>query len=92
MRREFIQVIAVFAIAVGAGLFAFGRHLDPPLDSTNPVVIERAMSMDQDTRLFASFASGAGVCLMTFGALSIVLPWVNDAASRWRPGADQRTV
>jgi hypothetical protein len=77
MRRGFIQVIAILAIAVGSGLFAFGRHLDPPTDSSNPASIQRAMSVDEELLGVAAAACGLGVCLMTFGALAIAVPWMN---------------
>jgi hypothetical protein len=92
MRREFIQVVAIFAIAFGGGMFAFGRRLDPPLNSTHPAAIERAISTDKDTRIFASVATGFGVCLMTFGALSLVIPWVNDVLARRRERTDTHMV
>jgi len=82
MRREFIQVIAVFALALGAGMFAFGRHLAPPFDATNPGAIQNSMSTDDDDHHIASVACGFGVCFMTFGALCLVLPWVNAALAR----------
>jgi len=92
MRRELIQAIAVLAIALGAGMFAFGRHLDPPLVATNPVAMQRAMNPGADFHLAASFATGFGVCLMTFGALSIVIPWVNDALVGHRKRTGERAV
>jgi hypothetical protein len=82
MRREFIQALAVFAIALGAGLFAFGRHLDPPVDVTNPASVQRAYSIDERTHASAAVACGLGVCLMTFGGLAIAIPWLNDVFAR----------
>jgi hypothetical protein len=92
MRREFIQVIAVIAIALGAGLFAFGRHVDPPLDPTNQAAIQRAMELDKELRIAASCATGIGVCFMTFGILSVLIPWANDALAARRDRADTKAV
>jgi hypothetical protein len=82
MRREFIQTVAVIAIAFGAGFFALGRHLDPPMDANNPVAMQRAINADRDVRGFAAVACGIGVCLMTFGALSLAVPWVNASLAK----------
>jgi hypothetical protein len=87
MRREFIQVIAVFAIALGAGLFAFGRHLDPPMNAGNPLAVQGVIH-DEDQHIAASMATGAGVALITFGVLSILLPWFNDALAKRRERSD----
>jgi hypothetical protein len=92
MRREFIQALAVFAIALGAGLFAFGRHLDPPVDVTNPASVQRAYSIDERTHASAAVACGLGVSLMTFGALAIAIPWLNDVFARRSSAASQQST
>jgi len=79
MRRGFIQTLAIFAIALGAGLFQFGRHLDPPVVSSDPVSAQLAMNRGDNEHGMAATASGCGVCLMTFGALCLVVPWFNVA-------------
>jgi hypothetical protein len=78
MRRGFIQVIAVIAIALGSGLFAFGRHLDPVLDNSNPASVQRAIAIDEEAHGVAAAACGLGVSLMTFGALALAVPWMNN--------------
>jgi hypothetical protein len=57
-------------------LFAFGRHLDPPLEKQNPAVAAM-MQRDENPHIVASMACGLGVALMTGGILGVVLPWVN---------------
>jgi hypothetical protein len=76
MRKEFVQVVCILAIAVGAGLFAFGRHLDPPLDVQNPAALAM-LQRGENPHVVASMACGLGVALMTGGILGVVLPWVN---------------
>jgi hypothetical protein len=77
MRRGFIQVVAVVAIALGSGLFAFGRHLNPPLDSSNPASVQHAMNVDDEVQGVAAASCGLGISLMTFGALALAVPWMN---------------
>jgi hypothetical protein len=77
-RREFIQLVSVIAIAFGAGLVAFARHLDPPLDMANPAAIARSMDHNNKAdRQVASMASGVGVAGITLGTLGLVIPWIN---------------
>lgn len=82
MRRELFQFISVVAIAVGAGLFAFGRHLAPPFDATNPATAAIAMNVSTADREAASVACGFGVCFMTFGILGLAIPWINMTVAR----------
>jgi hypothetical protein len=77
MRRGLIQVIAVIAIALGSGLFAFGRHLNPPTDSSNPASVQRAMTVDEEIQGVSAASCGLGVSLMTFGVLALAVPWMN---------------
>jgi len=82
MRREFIQVLAILAFAVGAGLFAFGRHLDPPIDPAHPALVQHRVSYDGDLHRIAAIACGFGVAFMTFGGLTLAVPHVNAALRR----------
>jgi hypothetical protein len=82
MRAEFIQTLCIFAIAIGAGLFAFGRHLDPPFDPQNPA--RAAIHTDESTHIAASIACGMGVALITGGVLGLAIPWGNAAFARRR--------
>jgi hypothetical protein len=91
MRRGIIQAIAVVAIGLGAGLFALGRNLDPrpnPAAPTAPNAMGQVFQYDKDLHISSSIATGFGVCLMTFGALSLAIPWVNDALSQRRGPGD----
>jgi hypothetical protein len=73
------QLAAIFAIAAGAGLFAFGRHLDPPLSAANPGAMMSANSHNHES---ASFACGWGIAFMTLGGLLLVVPWINDCVTK----------
>jgi hypothetical protein len=73
------QLAAIVAIAAGAGLFAFGRHLDPPLSAANPGA---AMSASPRNHEAASLACGWGVAFMTLGGLCLAVPWINDCVKR----------
>jgi hypothetical protein len=78
MRLGFVQTLCILAIALGAGLFGFGRHLDPPIDPQNPAAIR----YDEGAHFVASMACGLGIGLITGGALGLVIPWVNAALAR----------
>ena len=78
MRHGLFTALMVMIIAAGAGLFAFARHLDPPFNSNDPVAVQHAMNFDAESHGVAAVATGLGVCLMTFGTLMIVLPWINS--------------
>jgi hypothetical protein len=71
------QVVAVFAVALGAGLFAFGSYLDPRPDANNPAEIAKYFSRDDNTRFEASVARGVGIGFMVLGGLGLAVPWVN---------------
>jgi len=76
--RYLIQAACVLAIALGAGLFAFGSYLDPQLDMSNPAQVVRNLTHeDREMHVIASTACGVGVGFMTLGGLGLVVPWVN---------------
>ena len=72
------QLASVFAIAGGAGLFAYSRHVDPPLSAATAVA---SMSpVGQHTRETAAYMDAWGTGLMTLGSLGLVIPWINSYA------------
>jgi hypothetical protein len=79
--RDLIQIFATVMIALGAGLYAFGRHLDPPINAATPAAVVHPVS---DSNLFmASMACGWGVGFMTLGVLSLAIPWMNIAVAKY---------
>jgi len=85
MRRDIIQIVSVAALALGAGLFAFGRHLDPPLISGDAAAVAQSFASheDDDERLWsASVACGTGIGFMTLGALGLAVPWINTLVAK----------
>jgi hypothetical protein len=77
-------MMCILAIAAGAGLFAFARHLDPPVDTQNPAMA--AIQRNDFEHHAAAVASGVGVGLMTGGVLGLAIPWLNAAmVRRWQP-------
>jgi hypothetical protein len=86
--RDLIQVFAVLAITIGAGLYAYGRRSDPPLSATHPAAFLRAAS--GSTRGVASVARDWDVGFLALGILSLTAPWLNVVADRLfvrtRPG------
>jgi quinol-cytochrome oxidoreductase complex cytochrome b subunit len=77
--REFIQMICVLWIAVGAGLLAFSSKLEPQFNLADPTTLTRASLSyeDRDQRLNASIAGGVGMGFMILGTLGFLLPWFN---------------
>jgi hypothetical protein len=77
--RGFIQMVCVLAIAVGAGLLAFGSHLEPQANLLDPSPFARQLdtSENRESHLIASVTCGFGIGLMIFGTLGLVMPWVN---------------
>jgi hypothetical protein len=70
------QLAAVFAIAGGAGLLAFSRHIDPPLiGAVNPEVM--MSSATRGDRGMAAIAGGWGTAFITLGSLTLAVPWIN---------------
>jgi hypothetical protein len=80
--RVFIQTVCVFAIAVGAGLLAFGSRLEPPINLRDPATFARSALTyeDRDWHVTASATSGVGTGLLILGTLGLVIPWVNRIA------------
>jgi hypothetical protein len=78
----FWQVVLVIAVALGAGLFAFGGYLEPRPDlaaAMGMMPVERGHSTE--LHVISSGARGAGIGLMTLGGLGLVVLWVNLATS-----------
>src|ERR1700676_3033748 len=79
--RGFLQVVCVMAIALGAGLFAFGNYYEPRLDLNDPAKIANYMNdygrAGSGDRIAASLARGFGIGFMTLGVLGLAVPWVN---------------
>jgi len=76
--RSLIQAACVAAIALGAGLFAFGSYLRPGLDMSNPAQVVRDFGHeDREIHIIASTACGVGIGFMTLGGLGLIVPWVN---------------
>lgn len=77
--RSLVQVVCVAALALGAGLFAFGGYLDPQPGLRSPDDVARFVGRfsDRDDRMMASIARGFGIGFMALGGLGLVVPWVN---------------
>jgi hypothetical protein len=78
------QIAFVVAVALGAGLFAFGGYLEPSLDATNPAEMMRMVHdrVKSEEHYIASAARGFGIGLMTLGGLGLVVPWINMLLGR----------
>ena len=83
--RGISQLAAIIAIAVGAGLFQFGRSLDPPLSAATVQTTMRSTGQhDHET---AALASGWGTGFMTLGGLILVVPWIETFVNKHRANA-----
>lgn len=82
--RGILQAICVFAIALGAGLFATGNYLQPPIDPGNLADISRFLQYRNDERIASSVLRGCGIGFMTLGVLGLVVPWINALVFRQR--------
>ena len=81
--RHVIQGVCVLAIALGAGLFAFGSYWSQRESSSRPVDLARYYDHRNDEeRQIASGTRGVGIWFMTLGALGLAVPWVNSLVSR----------
>jgi hypothetical protein len=69
------QLAAVFAIAGGAGLTSFSRHVDPPFSAASMTAITAPVS--QSDRAVAAMAGGWGSAFITLGSLGLAVPWIN---------------
>jgi len=71
------QLAAAFAIAGGAGLLAYSRHIDPPLISAaNSEVMMNSVS--RHDREVAAMAGGWGTAFITLGSLTLAVTWINS--------------
>jgi hypothetical protein len=77
--RALSQIAAILAIAVGAGLFQFSRHLDPPMSAATPATLR---SIGQHDHEAAAMASGWGTAFMALGGLMLVVPWIDACTKR----------
>ena len=77
--RRFAQAVCILAIAIGSGLFSFGRYLEPPVDLKNPADIVRLMGdyRATDQHYTASICSGVGIGFLILGSLGLTVPWIN---------------
>ncbi len=77
--RRFAQVVCILAVAIGAGLFSFGRYLEPQVDLTNPADVVRLMQdyRASDQHFTASVCSGVGIGFLTLGSFGLAVPWIN---------------
>jgi hypothetical protein len=69
------QLAAVSAIAGGAGLTSFSRHVDPAFSAANPAAAIARVS--QNERAVAAMAGGWGTAFITLGTLGLAVPWIN---------------
>ena len=77
--RRFAQAVCILAIAIGSGLFSFGRYLEPPIDLKNPADVVRLMGdyRTTDQHFTASVCSGVGIGFLILGSLGLAVPWIN---------------
>lgn len=82
------QLASIIAIALGAGLFAYSRHLDPPMNAASPASVMSSISSHNHEE--AAFACGWGTAFMTLGTLGLAVPWINicvrKQSTNVRPG------
>ncbi len=78
------QIAFVVAVALGAGLFAFGGYIEPPLIAMNPGDMVRLVQegVRSEEHYIASGARGFGIGLMTLGGLGLVVPWITMLLGR----------
>ena len=87
--RALSQLAAILAIAAGAGLFQYGRHLDPPMSAVTPASMR---SIGQHDHQAAALASGWGTAFMALGGLMLVVPWIDMYAKRHCPSGGTETA
>ena len=77
--RRFAQAVCILAIAIGSGLFSFGRYLEPAIDLKNPADMTRLMGdyRAADQHFTASVCSGVGIGFLILGSLGLAVPWIN---------------
>ena len=72
------QLASVFAIAGGAGLLAYSRHIDPPISVA--ITAAQVAPVSQNTRERAAAAEAWGTGFITFGTLGLVVPGISSYA------------
>ena len=83
--KSLIQLGCVVAVALGAGLFAFGSYFEPRVELADPAVVASFIqNQDRGVHITASMARGFGIGLITLGGLGLVVPWVNAFVARQR--------
>jgi len=81
--RGFLQAICVVAIALGAGLFAYGHYVQPRFDPSNLAEFSRYFDPRWESAHNASSTMrGFGIGFMTLGVLGLAVPWVNGLVFR----------
>jgi hypothetical protein len=82
--RGVLQAACVVAIALGAGLFAYGSYVEPRNDPSNLAEFSRLFDRPRDDRITSSAWRGFGVGFMTLGVLGLAVPWINVLVFRQR--------
>lgn len=81
--RGMLQIVCVVALALGAGLFATGRGLQPRQDLSEPLAAVLTTPREyEEQRAAAATYRGCGVGFMVLGALGLAVPWLNSLVSR----------
>jgi hypothetical protein len=84
--KGLIQLGCVIAIALGAGLFAFGSYFEPRIELNDPAAVASFIQhQGKDEHIAASLARGFGIGFITLGGLGLVVPWVNALLVRQQP-------
>ena len=81
--RGFVLMVCVFFIAIGAGLFAFGSHLEPRGNLADPATLAHSMGPLRDEHhMTAAISCGTGFGFMILGILGILIPWARGIEFR----------
>lgn len=76
---RFVQVAAIIAIPIGAGVCAFGRRLGPQPNLVNAAAEKNVRPQDRD---LSAATCGWGVGIITLGMLGLAVPWFNTVARK----------